>query len=630
MKNNLLTKMLAAGMAAALLLAGCGGSDTASNTPAETAPAAQEQEAEASTEEAAADDAEAAEEETETVKENPYDALPASFKYFTSGGVDEEFFSDYREAPAVKYWLGMDWDSDGNGTTKKLEMEFVAPAAGTERDNFNTLIATEEYYDVMDLSYATEGPASLYEQGVALDLTELVETYMPNYMQYMKDHPDLEKQMRNDGKIIAIYAYSDAPDTPFAGWEYRRDWILKYGKDEDGKAFTGGWNEDHSKWEDDIVFPSGNVDPITITDWEWMFEIFETAMKDLGIEDGYVFQMYYPGYYQMGDLMSGFGGGAPNEYITEDGDVKFGATEDGMRAYLECMNAWYEKGWMDQSFEENTSDMFFRVDTPTVYSGHVGCWMGGKATLGYGIYVDDNPALEEVCVYGCASPINDKYGDKSVQGTEPRAFYQTGNAPSNCIIVTNKAEEKDIPTLLTALDYLYSHDGGMLRQYGLSDKIQAEVQDPFLIEHDLAEGVWYEDEEDGETIYRVHGDKREAIDGLSTALCISRVVGMKPMKNVDLGRTSVANYSLNEMRRYIAVGQITSIINNQVSPDDAATVANIKSQINTYLAMACGDFITGRKDIESDADWQAYCDEVNNFSPETIEDIYNVIMEKLK
>ena len=58
-----------------------------------------------------------------------------------------------------------------------------------------------------------------------------------------------------------------------------------------------------------MVFPSGGDEPIYISDWEWMFDIFAKAMDDLGITDGYCYAPYYLGYLETGDLSSGFGGG---------------------------------------------------------------------------------------------------------------------------------------------------------------------------------------------------------------------------------------------------------------------------------------------------------------------------------
>ncbi len=633
MRNrNRWLQVLAVGMAVMLMLGACGSADQGTKPePAAPEPAVEET-AEAGTPEESKPAGEAPEEETQeeaaAPKENPYDALDATFTYLSDGGQDFDFFTTYDEQPALRYWLSKEWDADGDGKSKKLELSVMVPPAGNERNQFNTLLATAEYPEVMSINHSTDKPSRLYEEGVALDLTDLVNEYMPNYKAYMENNETYGPLMYNDGRIIVLYQYNDAPDTPWCGWMYRRDWIVKYGKDAKGNSFSGGWNEDHSDWTDDVVFPSGNTTPIFISDWEWMFDIFETAMKEEGIEDGYVFQLYYPGYYQTGNLMSGFGGGSPNEYITADGKAKFGAAEDGMRAYLECMNTWYEKGWINSNFEENTSSQFFQIDAPVVYSGKCGCWMGLKAQLGYGMYLDNNPLLDNICVMGACEPTNDVYGSDDCKDVEPRVFLQFGNGPYGGVVITNKAEGKDLATLLTAMDYLYGQEGSLLRQYGLSDKMQAEVQNPFYIEHGMENGVWYEDEEDGHPVYRVDG-RRELETGLSGALCMAHIsFGRKPYKNVDLGRGPLMDRNLAEIARYTAVGSIPDILKNQLSGDDADNISGIKTQVNTYMEQIAGDFVTGRKDIEDDAVWQEYVNQINEFHPEQVEEIYNRILEK--
>lgn len=71
-----------------------------------------------------------------------------------------------------------------------------------------------------------------------------------------------------------------------------------------------------------------------------MFEIFERALKEQGIADGYVTSVYYPCFNQNGDLVSSFGGGSPwLWYDAEHNEVKFGGDSDTFKTYLACMNA---------------------------------------------------------------------------------------------------------------------------------------------------------------------------------------------------------------------------------------------------------------------------------------------------
>ena len=49
---------------------------------------------------------------------------------------------------------------------KKLDLSFMAALKGAESDNFNTMIATGSYPDIIDLSYSNDSPKNLYEEGI--------------------------------------------------------------------------------------------------------------------------------------------------------------------------------------------------------------------------------------------------------------------------------------------------------------------------------------------------------------------------------------------------------------------------------------------------------------------------------
>ena len=570
---SILKKGLATGLTAALLvstvLSGCG-----------------------STKQAAGDDA-------------------TSFDYLLAIGVESRFYDgDYNQNPIAKYWNDMEWDADGDGEGTRISVNFITPPEGGESDYFNTLMATGEYGDIINLSYSSDNASTLYEEGIALDLTEYVENYMPNYKAWLEAHPSLASQMTNDGKYIMLYTLADQPEEAWGGYMYRRDWILKYGTNpETGEAFTGGWNEDKTEWTDDIVFPSGNTDPIYISDWEWMLDIFQTAIDTNGYDTGYAYQQYSAGYLATGDFNSGFG--APmGYYIDDDGICKEGMTTDNARAYLQCMNSWYEKGWINKDFEENTNDVFFMVDTANVYGGFVGSWYGLISQLGNTMDTGD-AATDGICVWGARQPINDVYGDESCQGKEPMMFYQEGLVATG-VVITDKAADKDIATLCAAFDYLYSTEGGLLHQYGFSDEQQAEVQDEFYKEWGMDNGVYTTTYDDaGNATY--HIDPQRDLQSIGVPLSFVRVIGQSVNSNIDWGRDEIYDHGVSEMGVFTSTGAILSTVTNQLTADQSNDYGLINTNCSTYASQAVPDFITGRTDIDNDADWQAYVDEIKSY-----------------
>lgn len=526
------------------------------------------------------------------------------FTWLLDDGVESIYYESYNENPVANYWQDMEWDAEGDGSAKKISVTFNTPPAGTQSDNFNTLLGTGEYPEIMAMSYSSQNAASLYEDGIVLDMTEYVEKYMPNYKAWMDANPEKAKFMTNDGKYLMLYTLADIPEDPWGGFMYRRDWIVKYGENpETGEAFTGGWNEDMTAWTDDVVFPSGGTDPVYISDWEWMLGIFNEAIETEGIDGGYAFQQYCAGYLGSGDLNGSFGVPMSN-YLDEDGVIQNGDASESARAYMECMNHWYEEGWMNTNFEENVNDVFFMVDTAATYSGKVGCWYGLISQLGSAMAGE---GTEDICVYGAAQPINDIYGSDECKGKEPTCFFQT-DIVSSGICITDKAKDKDLATLCTALDYLYSEEGGLLRTYGFTEEQQAEVQNEFYNENGFEKGVYSVSEENGEKIY--HIDPNRDINNMAVPLNGVRLVGLAVNDNVDWGRGEIEQHSIDEMKKYEAVSQVGSTVTNQMNADQSTEVATINSNLTTYLAQEVPNFIIGRNDIHDDSKWQKYCDDI--------------------
>lgn len=530
------------------------------------------------------------------------------------------WIEDYNDNPAAKYWLDMEWDADGDGVGRKINVEFWHPMAGSEQDYVNTLISTEGYTDVMPIVQSSETIMALYEEGIALDITEYVEKYMPNYMAFIDAHPELKSQVTNiidgEARYIQLFGANERQPDPWGGLMYRRDWIVKYGVNPDnGAAFTGEWVD--GEWVDDVVFPSGQSDPVYISDWEWMIQIMETAMADIGITDGYIVQLPYTGAEGTGDLMTGFGGIGPFWYYSGNDTVSFGTDSDGMRAYLECMNAWYNNGWINKNFAENAGDMFFMIDMANVYSGKVGIWYGLNSSLLQGLDSasgDDADPLNGAVVCAAASPINDVYGDKDVRGKEPIVFYSDALIGQGYII-TDKAKDKDIATLLCAIDYLYSIEGGRLKTLGLSDEQVKETQDAHYMEWGLEDGAYtLRENADGSVTAVKNPLLINDQDNLGEAASLFRIMGLH-VTDVDTGRTASMDHCLEVWRTYENTGMIQDDIMLSKLPVDAASAYNeARNNLITTIAVWCPKFIDGTLDIHSDADWQKYCDEVESYN----------------
>lgn len=547
-------------------------------------------------------------------------AVDEAYTMWIYSGADSAYYTDYKDNPVIQYALNKTWGPKN----KSIDIEFWVPPAGSQTDSYSTMMTSGDYPDVLDGSIAAS-PKTMYEDGIILDLTEYVEQYMPNYSAYLEAHPDVKSNavidVEGEAKLLTIRAAAD--DYPYQsfGYEYRRDWIVKYGTHpETGVGFTGGYTdpENLDSWEDDVVFPSGGTDPVYISDWEWMFEIFTKAQEALGLTDSYSLSIYYPGFTWNGGLCSAFGGGVPVWYVDKYNEVKFGADSNQFRAYLQCMKAWYEKGWLDQSFNERTSDIFYEIDAAGVRQGKVGLWYGVESQLGGRMDIGDE-YTEGICVLGCPFPINDIYGGKDCQYIEPDCLLGSERTQT-AFYITSAAADKDIAAICSFFDYFYTEEGAIMRTLGLNSDQMKEINTDFYDKWNIGQGA-YTIADDGRYVYvdAIVDDSGNLKDAVSAI----KIPGISLIENVDFGYEETYEKSLDSWIYYRNTGffQGTSVTSN-MSNEDAKVTDDIRNKIIEYLTVNVVDFIKGKKDPVNAADWENWCIMLGKYNYQKATEIY--------
>ena len=545
---------------------------------------------------------------------------------------EPEYYTDYEENPVIKYLLNKTWGPEN----KKMAIDFLTPVSGAEKDNCVTMIATGEYPDLMEMTVYPDSVASLYNEGIALDITEYVEKYMPNYLAFLEANPDLKKTAMNlvngEKKYLGLYRYGESVSEMWGGYMYRRDWIVKYGKNPtDGSAFNGAYTETNADgtpnpdtWEDNVVFPSGGPDPVYISDWEWMMEIFQRAIDDLGITDGYGMSLPYGGFNATGDLVGGFGGGGWWN-SSPDGKVTFGPSTDSFRAYLQCMNTWYKNGWIDTAFPEHVADQFYTIDLAKINSGKIGLWYGTVNLLG-GRLDNGEGLLKGIVVANASQPINDIYGSVEQQNVTPYCMYQDSKE-SAMTIVTDKAKDKDMATLFTFLDFLYSREGCILKSCGLSKAQYEESKDEFYTANGLTEGAYIQNE-DG-TYQNVDYLLNEGVR-LGSAVTLGRITGLAGLKDKVQPSTDWKRHNMSLWTMYEATGAFKNSFVSQLSEEDAKTKSKTETNCLEFCYKSVPAFIQGTQDPYNDDDWNAYLKALSKYGPDKVTQIYQTLYDSLK
>ncbi len=562
-------------------------------------------------------------------------------------GEDSTYYDSYEQNPVVKYFETMEF----NG--RKLDLKFQVPISGAELDNFNTLLATEDYTMIMDMSRSTTSAAELYEDGIIYDLTPYIDQYMPNYKKAMEEHPEskqfLYSNVDGEQKILAISAITHETLNNFMGWLYRRDWVAKYGTNPStGAPFT--YSKDENGWKDDVMFPSWYNDdlknkylaidpdwdgtcPVYISDWEWMFDIFTKAQKDLGITDGYSISVLFKGYMEDGALFTSFGGNAPLWYLTPDNNAGFGGDTPNMRAYLECLSNWYQKGWLDKQYAERTTDQAYAINTSASHAGKIGMFTGRRAETGDLLEAEEMPLTKGIMIQGAYQPINDLYGDEECKFQVPYSIYQYSHV-RNSNVITNKVKEEDLPTVLAFFDYLFTTDGGLKLCFGLTEEEVKEVNDPIYAKFGLTYGYKKDGvDEKGVPVY-IRNPETQTDNNLASAVAGKRMStglydwGFVPALNQSYTKEAVQ--CMSAWDHYQNYGYIQKQTNDQFTADESMLYNKTKANVDTFMATQIPRFINGQLDVHSDSDWNDYCKMLSKYSPNKVTAAYQRICDQFK
>lgn len=378
---------------------------------------------------------------------------------------DYQYFGTKDESPVIRYLMDK----------FNFSIEFQQPAVGSESEGFSNMLGSGMYTDLMEITYSAQLPSVLYNDGVIIDLAPYLETYMPNYYAYLHEpgHENVYKAMYDSEGHCFTITTEATDNTPYLNWGgmvYRRD-ILE--------TMTGG----------NVAFPSGNDEPMTVADWDYMLDLIKTYLDATGMNDTAPLILPYQGYFTTSEIVSGFGcGGA---WQVTDGKVVFGPTTLQFYNYLKKMREWYEKGYIYQDFASRINDLFYQPNMALTYSGAAGVFYGGYWQLAdkmsmpeYGLNMDIRAVSAPVDTENGLETAFPALGILATSGV-------TGSTGAWC--VSTSCSKENLIRFMTWADYLFSEEGAMIKTSGFTGELAA--ADPLYQQLGLEKGTYWFDEE---------------------------------------------------------------------------------------------------------------------------------------
>ncbi|MGL6173275.1 MAG: extracellular solute-binding protein [Cellulosilyticaceae bacterium] len=301
-----------------------------------------------------------------------------------------------------------------------VKVEFVHPPQGSEKEQFNIMINSGDYPDMISQPSAyTGGNDKAIDDGVYLRLNELIEENAPNYKALRDGNTEIARQTITDaGNIWSMACIQEDIEPSWLGPAFRMDILEKYGLEA----------------------------PVTLDDWENTLR----TLKDNGIK----YPLLFPstGVDSVGTFVSAFGIG-PAYYRTADQKVKFGPADPEFKQYLELMNKWYKEGLIDPEFVTRDG----KSTEALITSGDAASMITASGSIDFyqGTMRLSDPNVKWL---GVESPVL-KEGDTI-------EYRQSNNHYKGCDTVVTSAC-KDPAGAVAWLDYAYGEEGYYLFNYGL-------------------------------------------------------------------------------------------------------------------------------------------------------------------
>lgn len=301
-----------------------------------------------------------------------------------------------------------------------VHIEFMHPPAGGEQESLNLIIAAGDIPDVMELQHPAIVPAGglsrAIQDGLLLDVRELVENYAPYYWNAIHSTEDRRRNSFTDEGYLPGFWQLKVHQPPWFGMATRQDWLDELGLDM----------------------------PITYDDWHHALSLFRdefgaTAPMMLPMSGFVLFDSFHAGF----DF-------SPN-FFQVNGEVRYGPLEPGFRDYIYMMAEWFADGLIDPDF---SSRAFFAAPQDFTTTGLAGLWQDIYVLFPINNLVAPDPSFRTVAV-----PPPVRYVGQTVHLSQ-------SNPPTD-FLWTVTTSNHDPVLFMRWMNYNFSHEGFMLANWGI-------------------------------------------------------------------------------------------------------------------------------------------------------------------
>jgi putative aldouronate transport system substrate-binding protein len=335
--------------------------------------------------------------------------LPGNVTGVKAAHADIPFFQDWQKKTGVP-------------------LKFLAPPTNQGQQALNVLLASGDLPDMIEFDWQGAfpgGPEKAIKDGYILKLNDTIDKFAPNLKKYLKEHPEIDKQVKTDNGSYYSFPFIRGDDylRVYQGPIIRKDWL------------------------DELGLPI----PETIDDWYTTLKAFK---EKKGATAAFSVVSVPRPFNELGNGAFAGAYGVTRDFYIDNGTIKFGPAEKGYKDFLATLHKWYEEGLIDKNFA--TADG--KALDANMASGATGVTVN-NAGGGIGKWQPLISAKDPKGVLVAAPYPVLKKGDIAMYGQKDPSF-----SPGGMVAIT--ASSKNIETAAKLLDYGYSEEGHNYFNFG--------------------------------------------------------------------------------------------------------------------------------------------------------------------
>lgn len=481
-----------------------------------------------------------------------------------NGSLEDNEFTKLLEK---KFEIDFDWQTTTYDGSVAGEKRQVSLASGDYPDAYFLVPWVDAFSRSEILKYG--------QQGVLVPLEDLIDEHAPNLKERFEEKPEWEESVTApDGHIYAITQWTECYHCSYPAklW-MNTTWLDALGLEQ--PTTTEELREVLRAFKNDDPNGNGAAD--------------EVALSGSASEPVINYFMNAFAYAPYGSPSS------PPPMVLDGDKVAISATSDGWRAGLEYIASLAGEGLIDTAaFTQNGEALRALGD-------NAGAEILGSAAVlhPYEIVTADSPDGRDTH-YDAVPPV------KGPDGTQ-FATFRSPVSPLGMFALTNKSTEEERIQAIKVIDYLVTEEGDRLGAMGPEGEAWVPaVEGDVALDPELDSSfkpLTYD--ETSNASWRSMGQYWDSLEYRNSQVVPEDVYSPDGYER----------RLLNATKEYepFAPGESLVFPSEKLwpDPDTSAELAELQTNIATYITQAQAEFVTGQRDVNDDAIWQSYIDDLN-------------------